>query len=229
MDCIRCPIKYQTEADVNNRPVSQDFYKYLEFYLHDNPGLKCSKGGHAAYGEAVEIDPQNALSIGATMFTSYHTRSITSLDFIESLKQSIQISNNVTNMMRQSVRKWTDDQNLIDNIQVFPYSIFHVFYEQYLDIWRNVSLNIGVSLLAIFIVTVILMGLDVYTGLIVTGTIIMIIINMFAAMYLLKVELNAISIVNLVIAVGISVEFCAHIAREFAISNQETRIDRAKY
>ena len=170
--------------------------------MHDNPGLKCSKGGHAAYGEAIEIIQLNTtaetFNIGATFFTSYHTRSITSFDFIESLRQSLLISENITQMMRNYARNLTSDQSVIDNIQVFPYSIFHVFYEQYLYIWSDVLLNIGFSLLAILIVTVILLGLDVYMGLIVTGTIVMIIINMFAAMYLLRIELNAISIVNLV-------------------------------
>jgi Niemann-Pick C1 protein len=73
------------------------------------------------------------------------------------------------------------------------------------------------------------MGLDFYTGFIVTLTIAMIIINMFGAMKLLNIELNAVSLVNLVMAIGISVEFCAHIAREFAISVNGSRINRAKY
>ena len=66
---------------------------------------------------------------------------------------------------------------------------------------------------------------------------------------LLRIELNAISLVNLVMveikrffifkiilkifylkqAIGISVEFCAHIARDFSLSNENTRIERAKY
>jgi len=196
--------------------VTEDFYKYLEFYLRDNPGLKCSKGGHAAYGEAIELirtrtqsetEEQSPINIGATFFTTYYTRSTTSFEFIQSLRQSLQISHNITQMMRKHARNFTNDQNVIDNIQVFPYSIFHVFYEQYLYIWNDVSLNIGISLLAIFIVAVILLGLDVYMGAIVTGTIIMIIINMFAAMYLLEIELNAISIVNLVMVSRITNRF----------------------
>ena len=56
-------------------------------------------------------------------------------------------------------------------------------------------------MLAIFVVIVILMGLDVYTAAIVTITITMIIIHMFAAMLLLNIELNAISLVNLVMVI----------------------------
>ena len=52
--------------------------------------------------------------------------------------------------------------------------------------------------MAIFVVTVILMGLDIYTAVIVCATIAMIIINMFGAMCVMHIELNAVSLVNLV-------------------------------
>ena len=51
--CTSCPVRLQPQT--NNRPVRDDFYKYLRFYLSDNPGIKCAKGGHAAYGESLEI------------------------------------------------------------------------------------------------------------------------------------------------------------------------------
>lgn len=57
----------------------------------------------------------------------------------------------------------------------------------------------------------------------------MIIVNMFGAMYLLNITLNAVSLVNLVMAVGISVEFCAHLARDFAISLEGSRVKRAQH
>jgi Niemann-Pick C1 protein len=36
-------------------------------------------------------------------------------------------------------------------------------------------------------------------------------------MYWWNIQLNAVSLVNLVMAVGISVEFCSHITRSFAV------------
>ena len=51
---------------------------------------------------------------------------------------------------------------------------------------------------------------------------------MLAMMYLWNIEMNAISLVNLVMSVGISLEFCAHIARDFIISANGTRLERAK-
>jgi Niemann-Pick C1 protein len=106
-----------------------------------------------------------------------------------------------------------------------------VFYEQYLTIWHDGAINLAISLSSIFVVAFLLMGLDWHTALIICMTIAMIIVDMFGAMYLLSIELNAISLVNLVMTIGISVEFCAHIAREFAIYSAagSTRRSRAAY
>lgn len=119
--CTPCPINYQ--SDYSNRPSQEDFYKYLRFFLIDNPGLKCSKGGHAAYGDAVELirDQSNIENIGSTYFMTYHTVGVSSSDFIQSLKQAIDISDNITTIMRKNARLITNDSNIIDKISVFPY------------------------------------------------------------------------------------------------------------
>jgi len=117
-NCISCPVTYQNET---NRPINADFYKYLKFFLKDNPGLKCAKGGHAAYGEALEILDQNEFNIGATFFMAYHSVGITSTDFIESLRHANEISANITNMMRIYAKKYTNNTDYINSIEVFPY------------------------------------------------------------------------------------------------------------
>jgi Niemann-Pick C1 protein len=122
--CVSCPVEYQSST---NRPVESDFYKYLSFYLSDIPGTKCAKGGHAAYGGSLEIIKEavtNKVSdyeIGATYFMGYHSVGVTSNDFIESLRHANEICANVTNMMKQKARLWTDDEAFINSIEVFPY------------------------------------------------------------------------------------------------------------
>ncbi len=123
-NCTRCQIKMQ--PGYNNRPVREDFYKFLRFYLVDNPGLKCAKGGHAAYGESLEIVPRptdpSGYQLGGTFFMGYHSVGLTSTDFIESLRHANEICQNVTNMMREKARMYiTNDTEAIDNIKVFPY------------------------------------------------------------------------------------------------------------
>ena len=62
---------------------------------------------------------------------TFHTILKDSSDFISGLKQARQISHNLTKTL---------------GVEVFPYSVFYVYYEQYLHIIPDMALNVGVSL-----------------------------------------------------------------------------------
>lgn len=79
-----------------------------------------------------------------------------------------------------------------------PGSVFYVFYEQYLTIAHDTALNLCVSLASIFVVTTILLGFELWSAVLVTATIAMILVNMFGVMWLWSISLNAVSLVNLV-------------------------------
>merc|ERR1712014_57316 len=51
--------------------------------------------------------------------------------------------------------------------------------------------------------------------------------NLGGLMYWWQITLNAVSLVNLVMAVGISVEFCSHMTRAFSVNIGRDRIERA--
>lgn len=78
------------------------------------------------------------------------------------------------------------------------YSVFYVFYEQYLDITTVAMLNLGLCLAAIFVVSSLLLGLDFHSAFIITITIVMILLSMLGMMNLWNIPMNAISLVNLV-------------------------------
>lgn len=78
------------------------------------------------------------------------------------------------------------------------FSVFYVFYEQYLSIAYDTALNLSVSLASIFVVTTVLLGLELWAALLVSITIAMILVNMFGVMWLWGISLNAVSLVNLV-------------------------------
>ena len=180
-----------------NRPSPVDFEKYVSFFLQDNPDANCAKGGHAAYGHGVNYrtDPKSKLTdVGASYFMAYHTILKTSYDYYESMRQARIISANITNMINTNLQSW----GYKGEVEVFPYSVFYVFYEQYLTMWPDTLHSIGISLLAIFIVTFLLMGLDIFSSIVVIITITMIVVNIGALMYWWHITLNAVSLVNLV-------------------------------
>uniref|UniRef100_A0A671MVF3 Niemann-Pick C1 protein-like n=1 Tax=Sinocyclocheilus anshuiensis TaxID=1608454 RepID=A0A671MVF3_9TELE len=106
--------------------------------------------------------------------------------------------------------------------------VFYVFYEQYLTIIYDTAFNLGVSLGAIFVVSTVLLGFELWSAVLVSFTIAMILVNMFGVMWLWNISLNAVSLVNLVMCCGISVEFCSHIVRAFSVSTRSSRVDRAE-
>lgn len=224
-DCRPC----RDFHDVNVRPTVEsmnedDFYKFVGYFLEDNPGPKCSKGGHPLYKAAVEMvtDSDNSTSIGATYLSGYHTILKTSKDYYEALRFVRDFCDNLTDMLN------ADNPPNAPRVEIFPYSVFYVFYEQYLTMWHDTLTNIGYSLLAIFVVTFFIMGLDIYSAFVIILTILMIIVNLGGLMYWWNITLNAVSLVNLVMAVGIAVEFCSHITRAFAVQSEGSRIDRAR-
>ena len=148
---------------------------------------------------------------------AYHSVLATSDDFVSAMLAAHQIAQVITDMLNSPNHHQTlvngtnhigsNESNHTSNkinkhhrkYQVFPYSIFYVFYEQYISIWRDATLQLISTLLAVFACTFLLLSFDLYTSLIVTLVIAIIIIDMVGVMVIWNIELNAISLVNLVI------------------------------
>ncbi|NXO89412.1 NPC1 protein, partial [Certhia brachydactyla] len=212
--CTRCrPLTQEGKQ----RPQGEDFMTFLPMFLSDNPNPKCGKGGHAAYNSAVNFI-NNKTEVGATYFMTYHTVLKTSSDFIDAMRKARIIADNITETMGIKEK----------NYRVFPYSVFYVFYEQYLTIVHDAIFNLCISLGSIFLVTTVLLGFEVWAAVVVSITIAMIIVNMFGVMWLWGISLNAVSLVNLVMSCGIAVEFCSHVTRAFTISTKGSRVERAE-
>ncbi|CAH8614562.1 unnamed protein product [Schistosoma rodhaini] len=223
-NCISCPVYLN-----DGRPNALDFSQYLPYFLSENPGSNCPKGGKAAYSTGVRLLRDNisdSVTVGANYFMAYHGVLKKPDDYVNALKAARYYANQIT----QSWYTTTDNymNGPIRRNTVFPYSAFYVFYEQYLTLFNEAAFQLGICLLAIFIVTLIFFGFDLVATLMVIFGVIYIVISVSAVMVLWSITLNALSLVNLVVALGISVEFCAHIVRSFTISVLPTRVERAK-
>uniref|UniRef100_A0A8C6P3E9 NPC1 like intracellular cholesterol transporter 1 n=1 Tax=Nothobranchius furzeri TaxID=105023 RepID=A0A8C6P3E9_NOTFU len=136
-------------------------------------------------------------------------------------KYKKELASNITKSMRNI-------SGTSEDFEVFPYTITNVFYEQYLTIVPEGLFNIGLCLLPTFVVCCLLLGLDLRSGLLNLLTIIMIVMDTVGIMTLWSIDYNAVALINLVTAVGISVEFVSHMTRTFALSTRLTRVERAK-
>ncbi|KOX74661.1 Niemann-Pick C1 protein [Melipona quadrifasciata] len=216
--CDPCNI----HIDEDHRPDMNSFRKYISYFVQDIPDPTCAKSGRAAYLDALNYytNEHELTDVKDSYFMGYHTPLKKLSDWYESLKSARIIADNITTMI--------NNKNLTDEkITVFPYSIFYVYYEQYLTIWTETLSSLGLSLCVIFLVTLILTGLSLFSAIIVTLTVLMIIVNIGGLMYWWNIELNAVSLINLVVAAGISVEFCSHIIHSYLKSNKSTKLARA--
>lgn len=215
--CVNC---LAMEKDHTDRPTGETFHKFLREFLADVPSAACPKGGHAAYANAVQLYNSSLGSVGATQFMTYHSSLKNSADFTEALRMARYVADNVTRTLRAS--------SSLRNATVFPYSVFHVFYEQYLDLIRQASVHLLISLCGVFTITLLLLDLNLQAAFVVGVTILMILVDLMGIMYFWNISLNAVSLVNLVMAIGISVEFCSHITRAYLVSVQPSKVLRSR-
>lgn len=122
---------------------------------------------------------------------TYHVPLQHSKDFTKALKNARVVAENMKRSLNDIAHPKTP-------VNVYPYSFFYVFYEQYLTIWRDSIINIGAAILAIFVVTFLFLSFNLIAALVIVLTIISIVVHMLGVMYLASISLNAVSLVNLV-------------------------------
>ena len=181
-------------------PEDGEFVHYLTKWISSPTNEDCPFGGAAPYSSALVIVPGNDPAVPASHFRTAHTPLRSQSDFISAYA---------------SARRIADDISYEQNIKVFPYSKHYIFFDQYASIIHLTGILLGSAVAIIFVLTTVLLG-SISTGLVVTLTVAMTVVDIIGVMALAKVSLNAISLVNLVISIGISVEFCAHIARAYS-------------
>uniref|UniRef100_A0A3P8VJM5 NPC1 like intracellular cholesterol transporter 1 n=1 Tax=Cynoglossus semilaevis TaxID=244447 RepID=A0A3P8VJM5_CYNSE len=194
------------------RPTVEQFNRFLPDFLGNRPDLQCPKGCVPPAAHR-----QRCL---ASRFMAYHTPLTNSQEFTAALIKSRELALNITRGMRQIPGTSPD-------FEVFPYTLTNVFYEQYLTIVPEGLFNISLCLLPTFVVCCLLLGMDIRSGLLNLLTIVMIVVDTVGVMTLWSIDYNAVALINLVTAVGISVEFVSHMTRSFALSTRRTRVERA--
>jgi Niemann-Pick C1 protein len=179
-------------------PVGEEFIHYLQKWIASPTNEDCPFGGKAPYSNSLVIDPSNA-TVTASHFRTSHTPLRTQADFINAYASARRVAESIGNSQ---------------DISIFPYSKFYIFFDQYASIKKLTGTLLGSAVGLIFIVSSVFLG-SIATGAIVCMTVVMIVVDVMGTMAVAGVSLNAVSLVNLIICVGIGVEFCAHIARAF--------------
>eukprot|EP00173_Palmaria_palmata_P005275 Plantae.Rhodophyta-Palmaria_palmata.ctg902.p1 GENE.Plantae.Rhodophyta-Palmaria_palmata.ctg902~~Plantae.Rhodophyta-Palmaria_palmata.ctg902.p1 ORF type:complete len:329 (+),score=49.88 Plantae.Rhodophyta-Palmaria_palmata.ctg902:187-1173(+) len=107
----------------------------------------------------------------------------------------------------------------------FPYAFSDIFVEQYKALPGEVALSLGLSIAAVGIVTVVLLGnpLVALLCMLVVG---LVLICVVGSMHWSGFNLNSVSVISLAVAVGLSCDQIVHIARAF-LEQVGTRRERS--
>ncbi|XP_034931440.1 uncharacterized protein [Populus alba] len=198
-DCTTC----FRHSDLNNdRPSTSQFKEKLPLFLNALPSADCAKGGHGAYTSSIDLQGYENGVIQASSFRTYHTPLNKQIDYVNSMRAAREFSSRVSDSLK---------------MEIFPYSVFYMFFEQYLDIWRTALINLAIAIGAVFVVCLVI-TCSLWNSAIILLVLAMIVVDLMGVMAILNIQLNAVSVVNLVMSVGIGVEFCVHITHAFSVS-----------
>ncbi|KAB1203536.1 Niemann-Pick C1 protein [Morella rubra] len=209
-DCTTC---FRHSDLHNDRPSTMQFREKLPWFLNALPSADCAKGGHGAYTSSVELKGYENGVIQASSFRTYHTPLNKQIDYVNSMRAGRDFASKVSDSLK---------------IEIFPYSVFYMFFEQYLDIWRTALINLAIAIGAVFIVCLI-STCSFWSSAIIFLVLAMIVVDLMGVMAILHIQLNAVSVVNLIMSVGIAVEFCVHMTHAFSVSSgdKEQRMKEA--
>ncbi|KAF3789097.1 Niemann-Pick C1 protein [Nymphaea thermarum] len=199
-DCTTCFLNSEL---ARGRPSTAQFKEKLPWFLNALPSSDCAKGGRGAYSNSVDLEGYENGIIQASEFRTYHTPLNKQVDYVNSMRAAKKFASVVSDSLK---------------IEVFPYSVFYIFFEQYLNIWKTALINICIALGTVFIVCLVITS-SLWISTIIVLVLAMIVLDIMGVMALLGIQLNAVSVVNLVMSVGIAVEFCVHITHAFVSSH----------
>lgn len=187
---------------LSGMPEDGEFLRYLDHWLQTPTNEDCPLGGQASYSAAVSRRRGDVAGIEASHFRTYHTPLRSQADFIDALRSAERISETI------------NEANVASGIEVFPYSVFYVFFDQYLHLLTTATTVLGGAFVAIFAITTVLLG-SWRTGLIVVLCVVSALTGVVGFMGVAGIGFNALTLVNLSVCAAICVEFQAHVAKAF--------------
>eukprot|EP01067_Filipodium_phascolosomae_P005216 Filipodium_phascolosomae@DN3307_c0_g1_i1.p1 len=132
----------------------------------------------------------------------------------------------------KSVERGVFMDNVRKDVAAFPdlkaiaFNYYFIFFESDLEILPSVVQNLCLAAVSMLAVALLLIP-RIVSALLVILTIAMIDLGLFGFMYYWGLQLNMITMINLVISIGFSIDYSAHICHTFTHCEGETRDLRA--
>ena len=118
-----------------------------------------------------------------------------------------------------------DDIAEKSKLDAFPITRLFIFFEQYAITSRETIRNLIIAAIAVVVVTSPFL-VDCTVTFVVVFNFAALICELFGLMVIWDVSLNSVSMINLVMAIGFAVDYSAHIAHAYIMSNKMTANER---
>ncbi|ESO84061.1 hypothetical protein LOTGIDRAFT_108477 [Lottia gigantea] len=118
-------------------------------------------------------------------------------------------------------------RELVDasELNVFVFNPVFIFMEQYVSILSGTLLTVGIAIICMFVITLLLMPHPVMVVL-VTVNMLSISLGIFGFLYICDLTLSSITMIDLIMSVGFSVDFSVHVCHGFVTSGKPTRKEK---
>ena len=121
-----------------------------------------------------------------------------------------------------TLRKDLSEKSKLDAL---PVARAFIFFEQYAITSSETIRNLLIAALAVLVVTSPFL-VDCTVTILVVFNFVALVLELFGLMVVWEVSLNSVSMINLVMAIGFAVDYSAHIAHAYVMSDKETANER---
>ncbi|GEQ67837.1 hypothetical protein JCM33374_g1503 [Metschnikowia sp. JCM 33374] len=207
--CVSCYADHSPPYNISMEglPTGGEFMKYFNQWINE-PSDPCPLGGKAPYGTSVSYDAHH---IKSSYLRTSHKPLRSQNDFIVAYKNALRIVHEVR-------------ENTLPNTEVFAFSPFYIFFVQYETIVWLSFVTLAIAGVIIWWLSSFLLG-SMRSATILTLTVAAVIVNIGGIMAIWGISLNAVSLVNLVICLGLAVEFTVHISKAYLSLREQTKED----
>jgi len=99
----------------------------------------------------------------------------------------------------------------------YAYGFQYLYYEQYKVIQREMLTNLGLAIAAVFVIVLLILA-ELRTTLLVMLCVLLTDVSILGVMQMWGLTIDSVSVVNLVLAIGLAVDYSAHVAHAFVIA-----------
>ncbi|XP_048862074.1 patched domain-containing protein 3 [Brienomyrus brachyistius] len=140
--------------------------------------------------------------------------------------QTVNITDAIAEKNMLNALRATAEEESTNNVALLVYHPAFIYYDQYAVVVENTVQNIIIATVAMLVISLLLIPSPI-CSLWVTFAIASIIVGVAGFMALWDVNLDSISMINLIICIGFSVDFSAHISYAFVSSSKSSANEKA--